>query len=154
MKISETVGIDVSKLVIDVIIHNTQAYAQFENSKSGIDKMCEWSYKNTNFSKEEILFVFEHTGLYSYNLAKQLTDKKIPFAMVPGLEIKRSLGISRGKNDKVDATKIARYAYRLRDEIQSYKMPTKELQKLKTLLSVCSTINDTFRDRFYNSNLL
>ena len=136
MKISETVGIDVSKLVIDVRIHNTQAYAQFENSKSGIDKMCEWSYKNTNFSKEEILFVFEHTGLYSYNLAKQLTDKKIPFAMVPGLEIKRSLGISRGKNDKVDATKIARYAYRLRDEIQSYKMPTKELQKLKALLSL------------------
>ena len=136
MKISETVGIDVSKLVIDVRIHSTQAYAQFENSISGIDKMCEWSYKNTNFSKEEILFVFEHTGLYSYNLAKQLTEKDIPFAMVPGLEIKRSLGISRGKNDKVDATKIARYAYRLRDEIQPYKMPTNELQKLKTLLTL------------------
>ena len=56
--------------------------------------------------------------------------------MVPGLEVKRSLGISRGKDDKVDATKLARYAYRLRDEIEPYKMPSDNIFKLKNLLSL------------------
>ncbi len=136
MRISETVGIDVSKRVIDVRIHLSQAYHQFENSKKGFKEMCKWVYKNSSFSKEEIFFTFEHTGLYSHNLAAYLTGEGIDFAMVPGLEIKRSLGLSRGKDDKVDATKIARYAYRLRDEIRPFEMPSEELTKLKRLLSL------------------
>lgn len=136
MKTLETIGIDVSKLVIDVRIFSNQEYKQFENSNKGFKKMCDWTYRNSLFSKEEILFVFEHTGLYSHNLAVYLTGQDIPFVMVPGLEIKRSLGISRGKDDKVDATKIARYAYRLRDEIEPYHMPSEELMSLKHLLSL------------------
>jgi len=136
MKISDTVGIDVSKQVIDVRIHTSQAYGQFENTKKGFKAMCRWVYKNSSFLKEEIFFAFEHTGLYSHNLSVYLTDEGIEFAMISGLEIKRSLGLSRGKDDRVDATKIARYAYRLRDEIKPYVMPSKELVKLKNLLSL------------------
>ena len=32
MKIKETVGIDVSKLTLDVVVHTTQDYAQFDNN--------------------------------------------------------------------------------------------------------------------------
>jgi len=46
------------------------------------------------------------------------------------------LGISRGKDDKIDASKIARYAYRLRDEIIPYKLPSDELENLKRLFSL------------------
>ena len=67
--------------------------------------MVKWCLKNSPHADDEIIFVFEHTGLYSHNLAVYLTDQKIPFHMVPGLEIKRSLGTARGKDDKVDATK-------------------------------------------------
>lgn len=49
--------------------------------------------------------------------------------MVPGLEIKRSMGIARGKDDKIDAT--ARYVYRLRDEVQPYKLPSEQIRSLK-----------------------
>lgn len=136
MKISDVIGIDVSKLTIDVRIHVDQRYGQFENSKKGFNKMCHWVFKNNSTPREEILFVFEHTGLYSYNLAVYLNKQEIPFHMVPGLEIKRSLGISRGKDDKVDATKIARYGYRLRDEIIPYKLPSQELENLKRLFSL------------------
>ena len=136
MKISETVGIDVSKLTIDVRIHTNQVYGQFENSKKGYKKMIVWAYKNTSAQKEEIMFVFEHTVLYSHNLSVYLSGENIPFSIVPGLEIKRSLGISRGKDDKVDAAKIARYAYRLREELDPYQMPTEDLQKLKRLLTL------------------
>ncbi len=136
MKVSDVIGIDVSKLTIDVRMHVKQKYGQFENSKKGFDKMCQWVYKNNPIPKEEIMFVFEHTGLYSYNLAVYLNRQGIPFYMASGLEIKRSLGISRGKDDKIDATKIARYAYRLRDEIIPYKLPSQELENLKRLFSL------------------
>ena len=136
MQILDTVGIDMSKLNFDVRIYSTQNYAQFENSKKGFKKMISWAYKNSSFAQENIFFVLEHTGLYSHQISVYLTDNKVYFALVPGLEIKRSLGLSRGKDDKVDATNIAKYAYRLRDEIKPYKMPSEQIQSLKRLLSL------------------
>lgn len=136
MNILETVGIDVSKLVVDVNIHSNQFFSQFENSAKGFKKMCKWAIENSEFSPDEILFVFEHTGLYSHNLAVHLSENELPFTMVPGLEIKRSLGITRGKDDKIDAAKIAKYAYRLRDEIKPYLLPSQQTMDLKNLLSI------------------
>lgn len=133
MKILDTIGIDMSKLTFDVRIHSSQAYVQFKNSKTDFKELLKWSFKNSAFSKENILFIFEHTGLYSHQLAVYLTEQKVPFALVPGLEIKRSLGIARGKDDKVDATKIALYGYRLRDELNLYKLPTTQVFINQTL---------------------
>ncbi len=74
--------------------------------------------------------------MYSHNLSVFLTEQNIGYALVPGLEIKRSLGISRGKDDKIDATKIALYGYRLRDEIVLYNLPSQDVMSLKNLLSL------------------
>ena len=136
MIIRETIGIDISKLNFDIRVHSSQAFEVFDNKTSGFKKMLKWAYTNTSFSKKEILFVFEHTGLYFYQLAVFLTEQNIPFSLISGLEIKRSLGITRGKDDKIDATKIALYGYRLRDEIQPYKMQPKILIKLKHLITL------------------
>ena len=136
MEILETVGIDMSKLTFDVRIHSTQSYAQFENSNKGFKQLLNWAYKNSPFSSENIFFAFEHTGLYSHEMSVYLTEKKVVFALIPGLEIKRSLGLARGKDDKVDATNIAKYAYRLRDEIKPYELPSEKVQALKRLLSL------------------
>jgi len=136
MEVKETIGIDISKLDFDVRIHCNQMYAHFVNSNSGFGKMVKWVYKNSPFSKDNILFVFEHTGLYSYRLSVFLSENNIPFIMVPGLAIKRSLGITRGKDDKMDATKIALYGYRLKDEIIPDKIPSNKIMALKSLLSL------------------
>jgi transposase len=136
MEIIDVVGIDVSKLTLDVVIHKSREYHQFENSNRGFAKLSKWALKQSNVNRENLLYVFEHTGLYSYQLAQYLSEKSFHFVIVPGLEIKRSLGISRGKEDKVDATKIARYAYRLRDEIELTVLPSEELRRLKNLLSL------------------
>lgn len=136
MKIKQTIGIDISKLTFDVRIHSNQMYLLFDNNNSGFDKMLKWVEQNNRFKQSETLYIFEHTGLYSFQLSVFLTERNIPFTMVSGLSVKRSLGIARGKDDKIDATKLARYAYRLRDEIQTYKLPTKQIQSLKRLLSL------------------
>ena len=136
MKIKETTGIDMSKLTFDAKIHSSQAGNKFDNNKKGYKKLVEWTYKNSDFPKEHIIFVFEHTGLYSHGLSVYLASKDIPFLIVPGLEIKKSMGMVRGKNDKADAKNIAKYAYRMRDEITPTVLSCEEEQSLKRLLSL------------------
>ena len=136
MKIKQTIGIDISKLTIDVVIHTNQLYANFENTNKGFKKMILWINKNNPFSKEQTFFALEHTGNYSYLIVVFLSELKFRFVILSGLEIKRSLGIVRGKDDKIDATKIALYTYRLRDEITVSKMVSKTIETLKRLLSL------------------
>lgn len=74
--------------------------------------------------------------MYSNILASFLSEKQISYVIVPGLEIKRSLGIQRGKNDQIDAKKIAQYAYRRRDEVILYQLPEKSINMIRQLLSL------------------
>ena len=136
MKITETIGIDVSKATLDVCTHSNQQLAIFDNSPKGFALLLKWGYRSSPHPRENIFFAFEHTGLYSERLSEYLTKKEVPHAMISGLEIKRSLGIARGKSDSIDASKIALYAYRLRDEIQPSIAGSKEIKTLKKLLSL------------------
>ena len=136
MKIKDTVGIDMSKLTFDATIHSSQVENQFDNDEKGYKKLIDWAYKNSDLPKENIIFVFEHTGLYSHSLSVYLASKNIPFLLVPGLEIKQSIGMVRGKSDKADAKKIAKYGYRMRDEITPTVLLREEEQSLKRLLSL------------------
>jgi transposase len=136
MKFKEVIGIDVSKDTLDVCFHSLNTFEIVDNTTKGFRTLITWVKRQTKSPMDQILFCFEHTGLYSSILARYLAEKQINFALVPGLEIKRSLGIQRGKNDKVDAEKIALYAYRRRDEIETYQIPESSLIKLKQLLSL------------------
>lgn len=132
----EVIGIDVSKLKLDITVHTTQVYFKCENNKKGINKMINDIYKQSVFSQENILFVFENTGIYSYELAAILNEKEIPFTMVSGLEVKRSLGIVRGKSDKADSKLIALFGYQRREELKPSIMPSKNVEKLQKLLNL------------------
>ncbi len=136
MKINETVGIDVSKLTLDVCLHTAQLQGVFENSHEGLVQMYSWYEANCSLGLDQVLFVFEHTGIYSEELSDFLSDKGVPFTMVAGLEIKRSLGMARGKSDKKDAVAIARYAFRRREEIKPMQIEGKNIRFMKKLLSL------------------
>lgn len=136
MKINNTIGIDVSKSKFDIFIYSNRMTEIFENTRKGYSKALKWVEKNNTYKAEETLFVFEHTGLYSENLATYLAVQDIPFLIVPGLAVKRSLGIARGKSDKIDAGKIAQYAYRMRDELKPVQLASKTLTAIKKFLSL------------------
>lgn len=133
---SNAIGIDVSKDKLDVNDYQLNIYGEFANQNPGFNQLLSWVKKHHGRDLKGIIFCFEHTGIYSLSLAVFLDDKKLPFAMVPGLEIKKSLGMVRGKNDKLDAFQIARYAFLRREEIKPYKLPSKDILKLKSLLSL------------------
>jgi transposase len=127
-------GIDVSKLSLDVFIRETQAHKQFKNDLEGFASLTLWLEKQTKEPLDYVLLCFEHTGLYSLPLAIFLEERKIPFSMIPALEIKKSLGITRGKNDYIDSKRIAEFAYRFRDKITLTKLPAGDIRKIQSLL--------------------
>ena len=67
------------------------------------------------------MIVMEHTGLYSYQLEQFLHQNHISFYQSIGLAIKRSMGLVRGKNDKIDAVRIARYGFEKQEQPGSCK---------------------------------
>lgn len=136
MEINTYVGIDVSKLSLDVFIRENRSHRVFPNNVSGFEAIVTWIKKLTGQSTESMLMCFEHTGLYSMQLAIFLEQKHILFSMVPALEIKKSMGITRGKSDMVDSRRIAEFAFRFRDKLSFMQLPSADIRKLHLMLSL------------------
>lgn len=137
MEFTSFVGIDISKLTIDVALLNVdgkhQGVKKFANSKSGFEHMYAWLGSHSVL--KESLFCLEHTGIYCLPICVYFEEVKLAYSLQPGLQIKRSMGIQRGKNDKADAQVIGKYAYLNRKDIQLYKLPSEIILKLKQLVS-------------------
>jgi transposase len=137
MKIKkEVIGIDVSKLTLDVFIHSLKHHFIVSNNPAGFSKLLQVIWKELPANKGNLFFCFEDTGKYSLPLCIFLNGEKLSFSMVPALDIKRSLGLVRGKNDKKDAGFIALYAWRKRDEIKPTIFPAGAIVRIKQLLSL------------------
>jgi transposase len=134
MKFKEILGIDISKNTIDAHLYYADLHSQFENNINGFKELLKWVMKNSKAKSKELLICYEHTGIYNHKITLFLAKKKMFFAIISGLEIKRSLGIKRGKNDKIDSKVIAQYAYFRRASIKQYKLPTKTISKLQKLI--------------------
>lgn len=119
----------VSNQQIDII--DDQCYA---NSIKGFEKMASWLSKRS-ISLQECVFCFEHTGNYGLLIFSWLSTQGLAYCVEPALHIKRSLGMTRGKNDLVDARRIAQYAYTHRDQLKPFQMPAKELLGIKQQLT-------------------
>jgi transposase len=139
MKKKDYVGIDISKETIDIRLLSSKLDGNFSNSPSGFRKMKSFIEKHVD-RDTELLFCFEHTGLYAVPLQVYLEKENMAYHMVSGLQVKRSLGIQRGKNDQVDARRLAEYIYLRRDEIKPQKLQSPHLIRLKYLLSMRSRL--------------
>lgn len=139
MKFKEAIGIDVSKNVVDVHIHSLAKSRQFSNSRKGLLEFVQWSVQNVEKTKET-LYVFEHTGMYSHLISKILSENNLNYFIASGLDIKRSMGITRGKDDEIDAKRIALYGYRLKEEITPSKYESDIINQLKSLMNLKSKL--------------
>jgi transposase len=133
------IGIDISKSKLDVcIIKNIQekqlAYLQVSNCPKGIKELFK-TLKAHQSTTSDMIFCFENTGVYSMHLCYVLQDKKIQYAMVPAIEIKRAKGLVRGKSDKADSYDIAQYAITHEHKLIYTQLPEEDLMKLKLLLT-------------------
>ena len=102
-------GVDVSKLTLDIHCWELNIHIQIANGSHGFKLFQSWC-KQSKIDLKSSLIAMEHTGGYEYKLMQFCESKKIQYTRIAGLAIKNSLGITRGKNDKVDARRIAQYA--------------------------------------------
>ena len=137
---NEFIGIDVSKNTLDVHLYYMNRHRLFKNNADGRQLLIDWVIETTNLNSAELRFCLEHTGIYSQPLCELLEEMNMTYYLISGLELKRSMGVKRGKNDKVDAQRIAQYAFLRRDDLIPYKMPEQTVIKLKKLLGQRSKI--------------
>jgi transposase len=131
-------GVDVSKLTLDIavvkegkLLHEEQIL----NNQKELNSFLKHLQKNLGIQFQEIVVCMEYTGIYNYKALEVLCRANINVCMEPAMQIKKSQGMVRGKDDKIDARRIAQYAYKNREELQFYRPDSKTAQKLKALLS-------------------
>jgi transposase len=133
------IGIDVSKKTLDVTIlqkcvsTTKTEYYKIENNEKSIAQFVK--NKLGKYDLKQLLFCFEDTGIYSMPLAYYLNDNELVYWQVPSVEIKRSKGISRGKDDKIDSKDIAFYAFSHLHKFRQGKVSAKSIQQLKLLFT-------------------
>ena len=120
------VGIDVSKPYFDasimqVIDHKKEELQteQFANNKEGLLSFQK-CYKSSGAKKMEQLFVvIEKTALYHRPIWQFCSKQNIALHIGNAAQIKWSLGITRGKNDKIDSKRLCNYAFKNQDDLQA-----------------------------------
>ncbi len=133
------VGVDISKDHIDCALvrkSNPDVFIEtrFTNNLKGFESLERWLCSKETELKE-VLFCMEHTGTYGLLLWAWLSCKEIDFCVEPGLKIKRSLGLVRGKNDRIDARRIADYALTHLNKLTLFSFPSGSLLEIKQLLT-------------------
>lgn len=145
------IGIDVSKGWHDVAViseMNPTEYVKelrIDNTIQGFSEL-EKQLNKRSIDLEESVVCMEHTGTHSLLLIAWLQQKGIYTVVEPALQIQKSLGIQRGKNDTIDARRISQYAYIQRHKLKEYKLPSRDILRVKQLL--------TYRDQLVKTRTM
>lgn len=143
MKDCTVIGVDASKLKLDSMMLPQGKTLEIPNQKRGFKRWMLW-LKEHSVSTAEILVVMEDTGHYTHLFELFLQSHRVGYCKKPAVEIKKSQGLTRGKSDKADASRIARYGWLRREELDQSVYPTEAIMKLRDLLSYR---NKVVRDR-------
>lgn len=133
------IGMDVSKATLDLALQDetgiTLATAQVENSHKALANALKRWFREFDVAKEGCLVCLEPTGQYSEGPLTTLVGMEAPTWYANANDIKKSIGMQRGKNDRVDALRIAEYARRFKDKARLFTKDHLRLRGLKKLLS-------------------
>lgn len=134
MNYSHFVGLDVGKNTFDASLMSADekelSHNSFDNTPEGIQSLLVW-IADHQLSLSNILFCAENMGNYVTELSVSSVSMGFSLALVCPLTIKKSIGLQRGKNDRIDAKRIANYAVLHYRKLKLYKLPDKDLVKLR-----------------------
>ena len=133
------IGIDVSKAKLDVALLNDQGAVLDElevaNTDHGLSGLLERWGEAHGVNKAGCLVCLEPTGHYSNQTLRTLVMLEYPTWLAHPRDIQKSIGLQRGKNDRVDARRIADYARRFVDKAHLFTLKDLELEKVGHLLT-------------------
>ena len=136
--ITHVLGIDISKKSLDVCLFNGQQIIE-QLKISNKEEVTKTTFKKllTKYRLDisKLIVCAEHTGMYSYPLIEVVKELELSLWLENGAEIKLSSGVQRSKNDKIDAYRIACYAFRFIDKATFYNTGSETIEKLSYLNS-------------------
>ena len=136
-KFTYQVGIDVAKSTLDCTFLQEGKklnYQRIANTPKAVNSYLRQLEKQ-GVRCCDTLFCMEHTGVYNAHILQVLIQNKANIWLEAALRIKESLGFTRGKNDKVDSYRIARYAYLHQDSAMLW-VPRREVVQQLTRLTM------------------
>jgi transposase len=125
------IGIDVSSKMLDICVRaqGTNQSCVIKNSLKEIRRFFK------EYSNEHCYLAMENTGRYNWLLYEALSDFKGQMFVIAPLHLKKSLGLTRGKNDKIDAVRIAQFIEKNHPDLKRWTPMPQAIKELKILLS-------------------
>lgn len=127
------IGIDISAKTLDICIKKSNDYSfeVIENDSKAIKTF----FKKIQKTYSEIVVSMENTGRYNWNLYQILEDFNFKIFVLNPLHLKKSLGLIRGKNDKIDARRICDFTDKNEKDLVLWKPCSEVIKKIKVLFS-------------------
>ena len=132
------VGIDISKEKCNLCYRRGLEVVREEeclNEIKALKKAIKAALKAVGAVEGEVLICAEYTGRYIYPLTVACQELNLFLWLDDPTRVKNSMGLIRGKNDAIDAARIAEYAFRYSDKAIRYSIPDAALVSMKSLLS-------------------
>lgn len=147
MDFKNFIGIDISKDTFDYALIkegnlSNPISGKTTNNPAGLVKLEEF-LKKQGINTKETLFCMEHTGIYCRLLSQYLVENNCCVWLEMPVQIIRSQGVLRGKDDRIDAVRVAAYACEKKDKAVLWQPPREVILQINDLL--------TLRDRLIES---
>lgn len=125
------IGIDISKSHLDVFVHDDQIKVShvLDNTPKAVAKFFK------QFNTESTYVAMENTGRYNWPIYEALASFHGHVYVISPLHLKKSMGLVRGKNDKIDAIRIASFIEKNYATLPPWKPLPDAIKKIKILLS-------------------
>ncbi len=126
------IGIDISKLTLDVFVKKDSKteHCQIQNNNKAIKKFFKSFYNDKN-----TIVAMENTGRYNYELYEVLSNMNILVYVINPLHLKKSMGLLRGKNDRIDSQRICLFIEKNYMDLMPWTAKSLDIQKLSLLNS-------------------
>jgi transposase len=129
------IGVDVSKKTLDVccLVENQRLFTQISNTSKSVKSFINKVSKQ--YTGYLINVCIENTGYYNWPIYEAISDMCVNLYVINSLHLKRSLGLIRGKNDKIDSKRIADFLQLHYPKLTPYKISRKEIRIIQALLA-------------------
>ena len=142
MRYDYFIGADISKPFIDFVVLDQNGeklfYLQVENTRTDLTRFVKDLSKKYTLSN--CLFCMENTGIYNEHLLHTLYKRHANIWLEKAIQIKQSLGLQRGKNDQVDAFRVALYAYKHQKDVCLWEPERTVISELRRYTSLRSRL--------------
>ena len=125
------IGVDVSAATLDICIkvNDSLSFVVIKNQIKDIKKFLK------NYQSQQVMIAMENTGRYNWAFYEALSGSEFITYVISPLHLKKSMGLVRGKTDKIDAERIVHFLIKNHTELRPWVCPDASVQKLKVWIT-------------------